>query len=66
MKWRLFIYRGCNKTHIAEKDFNNPEEIEDMLEQYEGFWCRVVELNTLKIILEGAFDESYLDKAYYQ
>jgi hypothetical protein len=66
MKWRLFIYRGHNKTYVAEMDFNHPKEIEGMLELYEGFWCRIIDLSTLKIILEGAFDESYLDEAYYR
>ena len=67
MKWKLFIYRGSNiETYVAEKSFNNPIEIEDMLIKYEGFWCRIVDLNTLEIILEGTFDDSCLDKTYYQ
>ena len=67
MKWKLFIYRENDiETYVTEKAFNNPEEIQDMLKQYKGFWCRVVDLSTLDIMLEGAFDDDFLNKEYYQ
>lgn len=37
-----------------------------MLIKYEGFWCRVVDLSTLEIMLEGAFDNDLLNKEYYK
>lgn len=34
MRWKLFIYRENNiNTWVAEKAFNKPEEILDMLER---------------------------------
>ena len=53
MKWKLFIYRENNiNTWVAEKAFNKPEEILDMFGKYKGFWCRIVDLSTLEILLE--------------
>lgn len=67
MKWKLFIYRKNNiNTWVAEKTFNKPEEILDMLGKYKGFWCRIVDLRTLKILLEGTFDSAYLEEKYYR
>jgi hypothetical protein len=66
MKFKLIIYRGDRKTCVVEKLVDNVEEVESMLEQYEGFWCQVVDVNTGKTILEGAFDEDFLDETYYQ
>lgn len=67
MKWKLFIYRKNNiNTWVAEKAFNKPEEILDMLGKYKGFWCRIVDLRTLKILLEGTFDSAYLEEKYYR
>ena len=66
MKFKLIIYRGSNKkVCVAEKLVDGVEEIECMLEQYEGFWCHVVDMNTGKTILEGAFDEDFLDETDY-
>ena len=66
MKFKLMIYRENNKkVCVAEKLVNGIEEIERMLEQYEGFWCQVVDVSTDRIILEGAFDEDFLDETYY-
>ena len=62
-RWKLFIYReNNNNTWVAEKAFNKPEEILDMLEKYKGFWCRIVDLSTLEILLEGTFDNTYLEE----
>ena len=67
MKWKLFIYRENDiKTYVTEKAFNSTKEIEDMLIKYEGFWCRVVDLSTLEIMLEGAFDNDFLNEEYYK
>lgn len=66
MNVKLIIYRGSNKrVCVTEKLVSSIEEIECMLEQYEGFWCQVVDVNTGKTILEGAFDEDFLDETYY-
>lgn len=67
MKFKLMIYRDDNKkVCVAEKIVDCVEGIERMLEQYEGFWCEVVDVSTDAIILEGAFDEDFLDETYYQ
>lgn len=67
MKCKLIIYNGCAcKTRAAEEIVESVEEIELMLNQYEGFWCQVVDMNKGKIILEGAFDDDFLDETYYQ
>jgi len=66
MKFKLIIYRGMDKEIcVAEQLFYNTEEVERMLGQYEGFWCRVINVNTGATILEGAFDEDFLDETYY-
>lgn len=67
MNVKLIIYRRSNKKKVCvtEKLVNSVEEIEYMLEQYEGFWCQAVNVNTGKTILEGAFDEDFLDETYY-
>lgn len=67
MKVKLIIYRGSNKkVCVAEKLVDGVEEIEGMLDQYEGFWCQVIDVSTDRIILEGAFDEDFIDETYYQ
>lgn len=67
MKWKLFIYRENNiNTWVTEKAFNKPKEILDMLEKYKGFWCRIVDLSTLEILLEGTFDSTYLEEKHYR
>lgn len=67
MKYIIYIYYNSDKdTCIDEKEFNTPDEIEDMLENYEGYWCKVVNLETNETILEGAFDSDYLDEDYYE
>lgn len=66
-KFKIFIYKNSNtKSYIMEKSFKNPDEIKDVLKQYEGFWCCVIDLSTLETILEGAFDDDFLNKEYYQ
>lgn len=49
------IYRENDIKLMLQKAFNSTKEIEDMLIKYEGFWCRVVDLSTLEIMLEGGF-----------
>ena len=67
MKWKLFVYKENNiNTWMAEKAFNKPSEILDMLEKYKGFWCRIVDLSTLEILLEGTFDNTYLEEKHYR
>lgn len=67
MKWKLFIYIENNiNTWVTEKAFNDPKEILDMLEKYKGFWCRVVDLSTLGILLDGTFDSTYLEEKHYR
>lgn len=67
MKFKLIIYRGSNKNIcVSETLINSIEEVECMLEQYEGFWCKVINASTDKVILEGAFDEDFLDETYYE
>ena len=67
MRWKLFIYRENNiNTWVAEKAFNKSEEILDMFEKYKGFWCRIVDLSTLEILLEGTFDSTYLEEKHYR
>ena len=48
------------------KVFNDPKEISDMLKKYEGYWCRIIDLMTLDILIEGTFDDSCLDEGYYR
>lgn len=64
MKWEIFIYD--NKVCLIEKEFNNPKEIEAILKQYEGYWCKIINQITFEVILEGAFDDSFLDESYYR
>lgn len=67
MKCKFIIYNGCAyKTRAAEEVIESIEEVERMLKQYEGFWCQVVDMGTGKTILEGAFDEDFLDETYYE
>ena len=67
MKLKLIIYRGSDKNiYVDEAIVDGIEGIERMLEQYEGFWCRVIDMSTEELILEGAFDEDFLDETYYQ
>lgn len=66
LKYKVFIYYNDNiESYIDEKAFNKPEQIETFLRKYEGYWCRIVDLSTLGIILEGTFDSSFLDEEYY-
>lgn len=37
-----------------------------MLKKYGGYWCRIIDLTSLEILIEGAFDRSCLDKEYYK
>lgn len=65
-KYKLFIYLNDDiNNYITEKRFNDVDEIQSMLDKYEGFWCRIVDLSTLECILTGVFDDSFLDKEYY-
>lgn len=67
MQWELIIYDEDTCNHYIDmKVFNDPKEISDMLKKYEGYWCRIIDLTSLEILLEGAFDSSYLDKGYYE
>lgn len=67
MKYKLFIYYNDDKdNHIDSKEFNNPNEIEDMLEDYEGYWAKVIDLETSKAFLVGVFDDTFLDEDYYE
>ena len=67
MKFKLIIYRGRDRSVCVDETLvTSIEEIERMLEQYEGFWCRVIDMSTEELILEGAFDEDFLDETYYQ
>ena len=66
LKYKAFVYYNDNiKSHVDEKAFNEPKEIETFLSKYEGYWCRIVDLSTLGIMLDGAFDNSFLDEEYY-
>lgn len=66
MNFKLIIYRGYDKKIcVAEQHVDSIEEIECTLEQYEGFWCQVVNVSTNETVLEGAFDEDFLDETYY-
>lgn len=63
----MIIYDEDNYNHYVDmKVFNDPKEIACMLKMYEGYWCRIIDLTSLEILLEGAFDSSYLDKGYYE
>ena len=67
MQWELIIYDEDTCNHYVDmKVFNDPKEISDMLKKYEGYWCRIIDLTSLEILLEGAFDSDYLDKGYYE
>lgn len=67
MQWELIIYDEDTCNHYIDmKVFNDPKEISDMLKKYEGYWCRIIDLTSLEILLEGAFDSSCLDKGYYE
>lgn len=59
MQWELIIYDEDNCNHYVDmKVFNDPKEISDMLKKYEGYWCRIIDLMTLDILIEGTFDDS--------
>ena len=67
MQWELIIYDEDNCNHYVDmKVFNDPKEISDMLKKYEGYWCRIIDLTTLDILIEGTFDDSCLDEGYYR
>lgn len=67
MQWELIIYDEDNCNHYVDmKVFNDPKEISDMLKKYEGYWCRIIDLMTLDILIEGTFDDSCLDEGYYR
>lgn len=59
-KWKISM------PGIAERKFNNPSEIEYLLDNCEGCWCEITNLETLDVILQGAFDDSFLDEEYYK
>lgn len=66
LNFKIFIYRNENvDSFVTEKAFNNVDEIKDMLNDYEGYWCRIIRTKDLSVILDGAFDDSFLDESYY-
>lgn len=67
MNYRIFIYEiGSDNKPIVKRDFNNAAEIEDLLEDYEGYYCKIYNLETDKLIMSGEFNDSYLDETYYE
>lgn len=67
MRYKIFLYFNDSiEKCIDSKAFNKPQQIKTVLTQYEGYWCKVLDLSTSKFILEGAFDSSFLDEEYYK
>jgi len=67
MKFKIYIYYNSDaNVCIDEKEFDTPDEIQDMFEEYEGYWCKIVNLETDKTVLEGSFISDYLDEDYYE
>ena len=67
MNYRIFIYEfGDDYDAIDKRDFNHPDEIEDLLDDYEGYYCEIYNLETDKLLMKGNFDSSYLDEVYYE
>lgn len=67
LKYKAFIYLNNNiESYVDEKAFNKVEQIKQLLTKYEGYHCRIVDLSTLDIMLEGAFDDTFLDEEYYR
>lgn len=67
LKYKLFIYKDSDIKHfVTEKAFTHPTEIKEMLNKYEGFWCRIIDLSTLGIVIEGTFDDDCLNEIYYR
>lgn len=67
LKYKLFIYRDSDINHfVTEKAFTHPTEIKEMLNEYEGFWCGIIDLSTLETLIEGTFDDDCLNEIYYR
>lgn len=62
---RICIYTDSRlKKLVLTKDFDEPSELKPLLDEYEGYWSLAINLKT-DVILEGAFDDTFLDEDYY-
>lgn len=62
---RICIYTDSSLKHLVTvKDFDDTSELKPLLEEYEGYWSLAINLKN-DVILEGAFDDTFLDEDYY-
>lgn len=66
MKYRIIIYSIRYGYIVEDLDFDDPREVEDLLETYEGYPAKLLNTDTNETLIEGAFDDTFFDEYYYE